>query len=69
MFTEVPNPKTPKLHHLDFLVDYKLKDIAPPFPSIHSYMVFLGASRSGKTSLWPSEARQWYSERQEEDRT
>ena len=51
MFSEVPNPKTPKLHHPDFIIDYKLKDIAPPFPSMHSYMVFLGASRSGKTSL------------------
>ena len=51
MFTEVQNPKTPKLQHPNFLVDYKLKDISPPFPNMHSYIVFLGASRSGKTSL------------------
>ena len=35
MFTEVPNLKTPKLHHPDFLVDCKLKHISPPFPSMH----------------------------------
>ena len=51
MFTETPNPKTPKLQHPEFFVDYKLKDVSPPFPSLHSYIVFLGASRSGKTSL------------------
>ena len=51
MFSEVPNPKTPKLHQPDFVVHYKRKDIAPPFPSMHSYMVFLGASCSGKASL------------------
>ena len=51
MFTEIQNPKTPKLQHPNFLVDYKLKDISPPFLSMHSYMVFLGAGRSGKTSL------------------
>ena len=51
MFTEIQNPKTPKLQHPNFLVDYKLKDKSPPFPNMHSYIVFLGASRSGKTSL------------------
>ena len=48
MISEIPNPNTPKLHHPDFLVGYKLKDVSPPFPSMHSYIVFLGASRVEK---------------------
>ena len=51
MFSVEQNPKAPKLQHPTFTVDHKLKEISPPFPSVHSYMVFSAASRSGKTSL------------------
>lgn len=34
-----------------FLVDHEFKHIEPPFPSVASYMVFCGKSRSGKSSL------------------
>jgi len=51
MFSVEQNLKAPKLQHPVFTVDHKLKEVAPPFPSVHSYMVFCAASRSGKTSL------------------
>ena len=51
MFSVEQNIKAPKLQHPTFTVDHKLKEISPPFPSVHSYMVFCAASRSGKTSL------------------
>ena len=35
----------------EFLIDHKFKEIIPPFPSVASYMVFCGKSRSGKSSL------------------
>ena len=45
------NIKAPKLQHPTFTVDHKLKEVSPPFPSVHSYVDFSAASRSGKTSL------------------
>ena len=51
MFSVEQNPRAPKLIHPTFTVDHKLKEIAPPFPSVHSYLVFCAANRSEKTSL------------------
>ena len=51
MFSVEQNPKAPKLQHPTLTVDHKLKDVSPPFPKVHSYVVFSAASRSGKTSL------------------
>lgn len=49
--TEVQNHNAVKLKTPEFVVDYEFKKIPKPFPSKASYMVFVGASRSGKTSL------------------
>ena len=51
MFHEIHNDKAPKLKTLHFLVDYKFKHLEKPFPSVASFMVFVGKSRSGKSSL------------------
>ena len=47
MFSVEQNPKAPKLQHPSFVVDHKLKEVSPPFPSVHSYVVFSAASKSG----------------------
>ena len=51
MFSVEQNTKALKLQLPAFTVDRKLKEISPPFPSVHSYTVFCAASRPGKTSL------------------
>ena len=48
MFSVEQNPKAPKLIHPTFTVDHKLKEISPPFPSVHSYMVFVQHRAQGK---------------------
>ena len=50
-FVEIKNENAPKLKAPHFIIDHKFKEVAPPFPSIHSYLVFVGKSRSGKSSL------------------
>ena len=50
-FTEIENIDPPRLKNPHFIVDYAFKDVAKPFPSVASYMVFVGKSRSGKSSL------------------
>ena len=50
-FTEIENKDPPKLKNLHFLVHYTFKNVAKLFPSVASYMVFVGKSRSGKSSL------------------
>ena len=52
--TETKNPDEPILRRPKFVVDYKIKDIVKPFPDQASYMVFVGKSRSGKSSLLTS---------------
>ena len=49
--TEIENDEKVRLTVPKFVVDYEFKHIPKPFPSVSSYMVFVGASRSGKTSL------------------
>ena len=50
-FHEVINENAPRLKNPHFVVDYEVKDVEKPFPSVASYMVFCGKSRSGKSSL------------------
>jgi len=50
-FHEIVNENAPKLKNPHFIVDYEVKDVEKPFPSVASYMVFCGKSRSGKSSL------------------
>ena len=49
--TEIENEEKVRLTVPQFIVDYEFKHIPKPFPSVSSYMVFVGASRSGKTLL------------------
>ena len=48
---EIENKDPPKLKNPHFIVDYTFRDLANPFPSVASYIVFVGKSRSGKSSL------------------
>ena len=50
-FHEIHNDKAPKLKTPHFVVDHKFKKVEKPFPSVASYMCFVGKSRSGKSSL------------------
>jgi len=50
-FHEVITENAPTLKNPHFVVDYEVKDVEKPFPSVASYMVFCGKSRSGKSSL------------------
>ena len=50
-FHEIQNEQAPKLKTPHFIVDHEFKNVEKPFPSVASYMVFLGKSRSGKSSL------------------
>lgn len=50
-FREVVNENAPHLKMPTFLVDHEFKKVEKPFPSVASYMVFCGKSRSGKSSL------------------
>ena len=49
--SEQVNTNPPDLHMPKFLVDDKLKDVELPFPNIASCLLFVGKSRSGKSSL------------------
>ena len=50
-FHEIQNKQAPKFKTLHFIVDHNFKHVEKPFPSVASYMVFVGKSRSGKSSL------------------
>ena len=50
-FVEIINNQAPKLKNPSFIVDHNVKNVEKPFPSVASYMVFVGKSRSGKSSL------------------
>ena len=52
-FHEIHNNQAPKLKTPHFVVDHEFKHVEKPFPSVASYMVFVGTgkSRSGKSSL------------------
>ena len=50
-FHEIQNNQAPKLKTPHFVVDHEFKHVENPFPSVASYMVFVGKSRSGKSSL------------------
>ena len=50
-FREIINHQAPKLKTPHFIVDHRVKDVEKPFPSVASYLVFCGKSRSGKSSL------------------
>ena len=50
-FKEIINTNAPKLKTPHFVIDHKVKDVEKPFPSVASYIVYVGKSRSGKRSL------------------
>ena len=50
-FHEIHNDQAPRLKTPHFVVDHEFKHVEKPFPSVASYMVFVGKSRSGKSSL------------------
>jgi hypothetical protein len=52
--TEEKNSEAPDLKHPRFVVDHSVKHVVKPFPEQASYIVFCGASRSGKSSLMTS---------------
>ena len=51
MITEIPAQKIPRLKLPEYIIDNKLGDITPPFPSYYSLVMFVGKSKSGKSSL------------------
>ena len=51
LFKEIINTDAPKLKAPHFIIDHEVKDVEKPFPSVASYVVYLGKSRSGKSSL------------------
>ena len=50
-FTEIINESAPHLKMPHFIIDHNVKLVEKPFPSVASYIVFVGKSRSGKSSL------------------
>ena len=50
-FIEIVNNDAPKLKAPHFIIDHEVKSVEKPFPSVASYCVFVGKSRSGKSSL------------------
>ena len=50
-FELIENDNAPHLRVPHFVVDHKIKEVEKPFPSVASYLVFCGKSRSGKSSL------------------
>lgn len=50
-FNEIINTNAPILKTPHFIVDHEVKHVEKPFPSVASYIVFVGKSRSGKSSL------------------
>lgn len=52
MIQEIENPSALDLQPPSFVCDRPLSKLIPsPFPNLHSFIVFTGASRSGKTSM------------------
>ena len=41
-FHEIQNDQAPKLKTPHFVVDHEFKHVEKPFPSVASYMVFVG---------------------------
>ena len=52
--TEEKNSEAPDLKHPRFVVDHSVKHVVKPYPEQASYIVFCGASQSGKLSLMTS---------------
>ena len=50
-FAELINETAPHLKMPSFIIDHNVKLVEKPFPSVASYLVFVGKSRSGKSSL------------------
>ena len=50
-FAEIINASAPQLKVPNFIIDHNIKHVEKPFPSVASYIVFVGKSRSGKSSL------------------
>ena len=50
-FREIINESAPHLTMPHFIINHNLKLVEKPFPSVASYIVFVGKSRSGKSSL------------------
>ena len=50
-FLETINTSAPQLKAPHFIIDHNIKHVEKPFPSVASYIVFVGKSRSGKSSL------------------
>ena len=51
MISEIPAQKVPKLKLPEYVIDNKLGDITPPWPAYHSFLMFVGKSKSGKSSF------------------
>ena len=49
-FHEIPNDQAPKLKTPHFIVNHKFKHVENSFPSVASYICFVGKSRCGKSS-------------------
>ena len=50
-FSEIINDQAPNLRNPTCIVDHYVKNVEKPFPSVASYMVFVGKSHSGQSSL------------------
>ena len=50
-FKEIVNTDAPILKTPHFIIDHEEKNVEKPFPSVASYIVYVGKSRSGKSSL------------------
>ena len=52
-FHEIQNDQASRLKTPHFIVDHEFKHVEKPlnFPSVASYVVFVGKSRSGNSSL------------------
>ena len=51
MISEIPAQKVPTLKMPAYVIDKKLGNITPPWPAYHSFVMFIGKSKSGKSSL------------------
>ena len=51
MITEIPAQKVPKLKLTEYIIDNKLGNITQPWPAYHSFVMFVGKPKSGKSSL------------------
>ena len=52
MISEIPAQKVPKFKLPEYVINNKLEDITPPWPCYHSFIMFVGKSKSGKSSLF-----------------